>query len=297
MRTMTEFNFFWHGGPLTILNWVGVASFVRLGHTARLWAYDPLDVPAGVVVEDASEIIPKEALFHFMNPVTGRPDVGPFSDLFRFKLLWMRGGWWSDTDVICLQRDIPPCDYAWAQITPEIDPSALAPSQIKFPRRDSIIEQLYKNCLEASRAIQSREHLGPDVFSKTLAGYPKPASHWGSADEFYPIRWIETFKLWLPEFRDEVAARARPAAFVSTMNSMHAYMNMADKMPPHGSWLDEAFRALAPEKMSAEHYTCEETLPRIRAYFLAQKAWAFKELAQTCGLDMLARLGLEPAEA
>ncbi|MCW2274670.1 hypothetical protein GJ654_11540 [Rhodoblastus acidophilus] len=293
----TEFNFFWYGGPLTILNWVGVASFVKLGHTARLWAYEPLEVPPGVLVEDANEIIPKEELFLYMNPVTRRLDVGPFSDLFRFKLLWMRGGWYSDTDVICLRPEFPVCDYAWAQIIPEIDPSALAPSQIRFPRHDPMIEHLYKNCLESSSAIQSREHLGPHVFSKTLAGYPTPASHWGSADEFYPIRWIETFKLWLPEFRDEVEARVRSAAFVSTMNSMHAYMDMADKMPPRGSWLDEAFRKLAPEKMVAEHYTCEETLPRIRAYFIAQKSWAFEELAQTCGVDMLARLGLESSEA
>jgi hypothetical protein len=264
-----------------------------LGHTARLWAYDPLEVPAGVVVEDAGEIIAKDELFHFMNPVTGRPDIGPFSDLFRFKLLAMRGGWYSDTDVICLQRDIPRCDYAWAQILPEVDPSALTPSQIKFPRRDPIVEELYKNCAEASRSIQSREHLGPDTFSRTVAKYAKPDAHWGSADEFYPIRWIETFKLWLPEFRDEVEKRVRSATFVSTMNSMHAYAKMTEKMPPRGSWLNAAFRSMAPEKMSSEHYTREETLARVRDYFRANKDWAPEELRQVSGRDIFDRLGFE----
>ena len=26
-----------------------------------------------------------------------------FSDLFRYRLLWKRGGWWADLDVVCVQ--------------------------------------------------------------------------------------------------------------------------------------------------------------------------------------------------
>jgi hypothetical protein len=293
----TEFNFFWYGGHLPILHWAGLASFVRMEHKVTLHAYEPLDVPRGVSLVDAGEIIPLDDLFLFSNPLTGKPDVGPFSDLFRFKLLWMRGGWWSDTDVICLSGDIPDCTYAWAQIVPEIDPGALSPSQIRFPQGDTLIEELYRNCLESSRSIESREHLGPKTFSRTLAKYPVPPGHWGSADEFYPIRWIETFKLWLPEFRDEVYARCRSAAFLSTMNSMHVYMDMLDKMPPRGSWLDDTYRALAPERMTEEHYTREDVLFRVRSFLRKNRHYAYSDLERTCGPELMERLRLRPEDA
>src|SRR6476660_7068055 len=103
----TVFQGFWHGPPLGPLRQACLNSFVRMGHRFELYTYGPLPVPAGVVLKEAEKIIPLAEVFYYENPRTGSKDLGPFSDLFRFKLLSERGGWWSDVDTICLSPDIP----------------------------------------------------------------------------------------------------------------------------------------------------------------------------------------------
>src|SRR5680860_790579 len=103
----TVFQGFWHGPPLGVLRSACLRSFTELGYRFHLYTYERVDVPAGVLLMDAKEIIPFEEMFYYRNPITGRDDLGPFSDLFRFRLLDMRGGWWTDIDTVCLSSDIP----------------------------------------------------------------------------------------------------------------------------------------------------------------------------------------------
>src|SRR5262245_10427352 len=80
-------NGLWHGPNLTILHWACLRSFIEFGHTFRLYTYRQLHVPTGVILMNAAEIIAENEVFYFNNPANGAPDLGPFSDLFRFKLL------------------------------------------------------------------------------------------------------------------------------------------------------------------------------------------------------------------
>jgi hypothetical protein len=52
----------------------------------------------GVTVLDANEILDKKYIFHYEGL------IAPFSDLFRYKLLYDKGGVWSDCDIICVRR-------------------------------------------------------------------------------------------------------------------------------------------------------------------------------------------------
>ncbi len=100
----------WIGKTLSKLEQLTVRSFIRHGHEFHLWLYDDLEtpLPKEVILEDASEIIPREKIFRKkdIDPETGvgKGSVGaPFSDLFRYKLLYMKGGTWVDMDVTCLK--------------------------------------------------------------------------------------------------------------------------------------------------------------------------------------------------
>jgi hypothetical protein len=104
-----SFNSFWYGGRLSPLEWACLASFVDRGHKMRLFSYDQIDVPRGVVLEDASGIVEKNRLF------TVNGSVSAFSDIFRYEFILKHGEWWIDTDVYCLREDIPDCRYAWAR--------------------------------------------------------------------------------------------------------------------------------------------------------------------------------------
>src|SRR5262245_45546789 len=106
-RKKTVFHGFWHGPPIGPILHACLTSFIGMGHSYELFTYEWVAVPDGVRLRNAGEIIPKDDLFYWENPVTGKSDISPFSDLFRFKLLYERGGWWSDLDAICLTSEIP----------------------------------------------------------------------------------------------------------------------------------------------------------------------------------------------
>ena len=67
------------------------------GHRVRLFTYGALrNVPEGVELANAEEVLPRSALF--LHKKTGSP--APFADRFRIKLIGMRLGAWIDTDLL-----------------------------------------------------------------------------------------------------------------------------------------------------------------------------------------------------
>jgi hypothetical protein len=252
-----------------------------MGHRFELYTYGPLTVPAGVVLKEAEKIIPLAEVFYYENPRTGSKDLGPFSDLFRFKLLSERGGWWSDVDTICLSPDIPAVERAWAQELPELNPGAIGTSQIAMPNGDELALKLYSRCLELSRTrFPQRESLGPHLLSSTIREMQLTPNVFGTAESFYPIRWIEMFKLWLPQFRDEVEERSRNALFLPIYQSFPQYIGLTTlgKLPPFGSLLADICRAYPPAMQRAEHYHAEEIIAGTRAFFQRNATWAVEEL-------------------
>ena len=89
----------WIGPRLSAMERLSLESFVRHGHEVHLYTYGQVaDVPVGVVVRDGGEILPEERIFYYRD----QPSVSGFSNFFRYKLLLERGGWWVDTDMVCL---------------------------------------------------------------------------------------------------------------------------------------------------------------------------------------------------
>jgi hypothetical protein len=265
-----------------------------MGHGFELYTYGPLAVPAGVTLRDASEVIPLAEVFYYDNPRTGSRDLGPFSDLFRFKLLSERGGWWSDVDTICLSAAIPAVERAWAQEYPEIAPEAIGTSQIAMRRNDPLAVELFVRCLALSRTpFPRRESLGPVLLSSTIRDMGLAPNEFGSPETFYPIRWIESFKLWLPHFRDEVEASARGGFFMPIYQSIARYLGLTSaKMPPPGSYLADVCASHLAEAPGTGRYTAEEVVERTRAFIQGNASWAPEELRIVGGEETMAKLGL-----
>jgi glycosyltransferase involved in cell wall biosynthesis len=99
----------WIGRHLSKLELLTIHSFLQHGHEFHLWLYDDLDapLPKGVVVEDAEAILPRSRIVHKRTndreTGVGRGSLAPFADLFRYKLLYEKGGYWVDMDVTCLR--------------------------------------------------------------------------------------------------------------------------------------------------------------------------------------------------
>ncbi len=100
-------NAFWVTGKLRKMEQLTIRSFIHFGHEFHLWSYDKEvdDLPPGTVLHDAAEIIQEERVFRYRSKkmVWGSGSYGGFSDIFRYKLLHERGGWWVDMDVTCLK--------------------------------------------------------------------------------------------------------------------------------------------------------------------------------------------------
>lgn len=279
----TTFLGFWHGPPLGPLRLACLRSFLDHGHRFEIYTYEEQQLPHGIVQRDANEIIPLDEVFHFANPHTGTQDLGPFSDLFRFKLLSERGGWWVDVDTICLSPDIPVVPRAWAQQIPEVNPAAIGPGQIAFEQGDPLVAELYERCLNLSRtAFHPREALGPMLLSQVIEEKGLPRNQFGSADTFYPIRWIEMFKLWLPEYADEIRSRISGAYFLPIFQSFPQYIGLElSRYPPKGSILGDLCDH--PDIDETDRYRPEAIRAATRDFFAKHEAWAIDELRAASG--------------
>lgn len=91
----------WIGGPLSFLEQLCLKSFVDAGQHIRLYHYEPVpNVPAGVEMADAAEILPLRGFLRHER--TGSPAL--HSDLFRYHMLAkLDRTIWADTDAYCVR--------------------------------------------------------------------------------------------------------------------------------------------------------------------------------------------------
>ena len=89
----------WIGGELSNMEQLSAKSFIDHGHTYHLYTYGKVkNIPEGVVVKDGNEILPESEIFRYKNG-----SVSAFSNYFRFMMLHKKGGYWADTDLICVK--------------------------------------------------------------------------------------------------------------------------------------------------------------------------------------------------
>jgi len=137
---------FWHGAPLSRLERVCMASFVAHGHRVQLHAYeDPRTAPQGVDVVDARAVLPEKNIFRHAK--TG--SMAAFADWFRYRVLYERGGIWSDTDVVCLR----PLAYAQPEIYAWEDERRINNAILGLPARHPLALWMAECCENPNRFL------------------------------------------------------------------------------------------------------------------------------------------------
>lgn len=90
----------WIGGNLSTMERLSIASFLKNGHEVHLYTYDDVEnIPKGTNVHDANTIISSERIFKYKR----EDSYAGFSNVFRYKLLYEKGNYWVDLDVVCLK--------------------------------------------------------------------------------------------------------------------------------------------------------------------------------------------------
>jgi len=131
----------WIGGRLSLLDQLSLKSFMANGYEYHLYVYDDVkDVPVGVVVKDANEIIPESEVYKNRYTTLEYSYFG-FSDYFRVKLIYDKGGFWADTDIICLKHFDFQDDYIFSSEISTVE-NGVASSLFKCPKNSVFLKEM-----------------------------------------------------------------------------------------------------------------------------------------------------------
>jgi len=199
------------GRPLAMALWVGprlrwieemsIRSFLVNGWRYQLYVYDiPSNVPDGVEIMDADAVLPRRHLFREgAGSGMHKGSLGAFSDLFRYALLSVRGGLYTDTDVINL-RPFEPDGLRF--ISTEMNDAGIVGvngAMMAAPAGDSLQKQAFERALriaEAGDVVFTR--IGPQLLAEILAEAGMNGYRLMPPSFLNPIGWMETGRLLAP---------------------------------------------------------------------------------------------------
>lgn len=124
---------------------MSLRSFLSFGHKVILWTYTPIsNVPSGAEVRDGTEILKLDYNVY---------EKRYFSNVFRYHLLFRLGGWWVDTDVICMKPFVFEEPHVFASYDDSYDnPHSLNNNVIKAPKGSWIMKDWIKICEKVMEA-------------------------------------------------------------------------------------------------------------------------------------------------
>jgi hypothetical protein len=185
----------WVGSRLSVMEQLSIRSFLAHGHPFHLYAYSPLSgVPDGATVLPGADILPESEIFCYNAKGFGRGSVAAFSNMFRYKLLLNRGGWWTDLDSICMK----PLDFSADHVAGYDDGSngvrRIASGMLKAPAGSPIMRHCLDACREVDRARLAYGDTGPKLLNEPIRLKLAPIEIVGP-EVFYPIHHWQVWRL------------------------------------------------------------------------------------------------------
>jgi mannosyltransferase OCH1-like enzyme len=173
----------WIGPELSVMEQLSLASFLQNGHEYHLYVYDAVqNVPAGAVIKDANEVLPASRIFQYKHQAS----YAGFANFFRYKLLLERGGWWVDTDVICLKAFDFVEEYVFASET-DREHEVISSGIIKVPARSDLMAYAWQVCEQKDPQQLKWGETGPRLMTEavekfSLERYKKPYQYFNPLD-------------------------------------------------------------------------------------------------------------------
>ncbi|MBL4577859.1 MAG: hypothetical protein JKX74_05265 [Flavobacteriales bacterium] len=142
-------NGLWIGTELSSIELLTITSFLNNGHAFHLWVYDEIStpLPKSVKLKDATKIIPRDRVFCYNKTNQfghGKGSFAGFSDIFRYKLLYEKGGWWVDMDVCCLK----PFEFESEYVFRKHHQLPAVGNMMKCPKGSEIMKACYEEAIE-----------------------------------------------------------------------------------------------------------------------------------------------------
>jgi hypothetical protein len=233
-----RFQSFWSGGPLSPYESLCLGSFLMCGHAFDLYTYDSnLIVPPGVRVRDASEVLNYDEFFVYEDGF-GRGSPAGFANLFRYRLLAEKGGWWVDTDVLCRSIEIPEFRNFFARE----DTGSINIAVLYFEPHHPLMQRCLEEAKRMARPVRWGD-TGPFLFTRIVdeLGYSDQVL---PSSVCYPVHYSEALDILRPSMCQSASHRAESAYFVHIWNQMLQHHGVQKTLlPPRGSilrrWVDQ----------------------------------------------------------
>jgi hypothetical protein len=226
------FQSFWWGGPLSPYEWLSLKSFVDFGHDFDLYSFDPhIAVPARVRVRDAAELAAREEFFVYERGF-GKGSPAGFANLFRYYLLAERGGWWVDTDVVCLSDAIP--DYPQF-VARQVD-GLINNAVLRFERRHPVMLRCLALAAEKGRSVRWGD-TGPRLLTQVMQELGETQGTFPPS-LCYPVDHLHALDVLRPAKLARVTALSEGSHFLHLWNAMLTNAGVPKTyLPPRGSLL------------------------------------------------------------
>ena len=140
----------WVGPELSRMEIYSIKSFLNLGYEFHLYTYEKVKgIPSKVKIKNGNNIMPRNTIFKLKSTYL------PFSDIFRYKMLYEKGHYWVDLDMIAIkkfnfnqpfifssERTIQKGAYKMkVKFVPNI-------GILKAPPKSEFYKELYQTCLD-----------------------------------------------------------------------------------------------------------------------------------------------------
>jgi hypothetical protein len=179
---------FWYGKTISTMEKLCISSFLKNGHTVDIYTYDDIaDLPSGTNQLDANLILPKANIFY-----DSAGGIAAFSDWFRYKMLYEKGGWWIDLDMICLKPFNIIEDYCFATENFSSNyQTGITCCVIKSPARAEFLKIILER-IESSAPHRDIEWgtYGPGLIHSVLQEFDS-AQYIMPVHTFCPVDWTD----------------------------------------------------------------------------------------------------------
>lgn len=186
---------FWAGGPCGSLERLSMRSFLAHGHEVHLYSYSELDgVPPGVLRLDASEFVPERAVESYRQ---SRQRLSGLANLFRYEMLHGVGGWWMDSDIVCLGH----VEYGATRVIgsePFENGAHETCAAMKMPPGDRITNYLRRRAREHDPSWAGRGTTGPALIAEAVARFGVEDTV-VSPEAFCPVGYLDWEQLTQPD--------------------------------------------------------------------------------------------------
>lgn len=225
---------FWHG-PFSAYEALCLSSLVAAGIEVELFGEEPRSgVPRGVRWRNAREILDQDVAF-YRHEFDG-PSPSLHANHFRYALLDTLGGWWIDTDVIFVGKELPAVEVFLARQSDD----ELNGAVMRFPAGHPVMRAARERTATVLDVAQWGD-TGPKLVTELLNA-SAPTTAVAPRESTYAIGADEFQKFLLPAACEEVEARTANSIFVHLWNEMWRKAGIPKTIaPPKGCWLDRMF--------------------------------------------------------